>query len=329
MRFYHCFYTDLPDEFVEANASELSYLASSFAGAASTTCVDGVGLDCRSRGHTPDHSTITAVQWSPVHNWMQLNKGKYSGGYWKSLTPDQRDPNRAARYTGRTSAYYSPPGAISNQGPGYANAGPGLTSPLMQAASQAMQRSIARQQQTQAAANQLYQRISGVGSSLSMWDTPSPRPALKREIKMGEITGYRCWRIENGLLRSVYQKDIWYPGKILEGRELEDWGQRGVHSWKQPNSRQFLEYLVGYLAYVADPAQSQWMSINGNGSRIVVSNTALVTGSVILWGDVVEHDHGYRGEFAKVKSLDWLFPSQGMMGKEQSTLDNLRREYGV
>ena len=298
MRFYHCFYTDLPDEFVEANASELSYLASSFAGAASTTCVDGVGLDCRSRGHTPDHSTITAVQWSPVHNWMQLNKGKYSGGYWKSLTPDQRDPNRAAGYTGRTSAYYSPPGAIiSNQGPGYISYGPGLTK---------------------------------LTSGFFPWETSqSPRPALKREIKMGEITGYRCWRIENGLLRSVYQKDIWHPGKILEGRELEDWGQRGVHSWKQPNSRQFLEYLVGYLAYVADPAQSQWMSINGNGSRIVVSNTALVTGSVILWGDVVEHDHGYRGEFAKVKSLDWLFPSQGMMGKEQSTLDNLRREYGV
>jgi hypothetical protein len=310
MRFYHCFYTDLPDEFVEANASELSYLASSFVGAASIACVDGVGLDCRSRGHTPDYSTITAVQWSPVHNWMQLNKGKYSGGYWKSLAPDQRDPNRATRYTGRTSAYYSPPGAIS-QGPGYPYQipGPSLISPLMQAG--------------------LPSYASQLASSLYPWDRPPSRPALKREIKMGEITGYRCWRIENGLLRSVYQRDIWYPGKILEGRELEDWGQRGVHSWKQPNSRQFLEYLMGYLAYVADPAQSHLMSINGNGSRMVVSNTALVTGSVILWGDVVEHEYGYRGEFAKVKSLDWLYPSQDMMGRERSVLDNLRTEYGV
>lgn len=26
----------------------------------------------------------------------------------------------------------------------------------------------------------------------------------------------------------------------------------------------------------------------------------IVTGSIYLWGDVVEHEHGYRGEFAKV-----------------------------
>lgn len=37
MRFYHCFYTDLPDEFVEAHASDLSEWAVARFGASSTT----------------------------------------------------------------------------------------------------------------------------------------------------------------------------------------------------------------------------------------------------------------------------------------------------
>jgi hypothetical protein len=317
MRFYHCFYTDLPDEFVEANASQLVDWVMRLDANCPRYIIDGVTLEgiprvnsqviIRPFGHGPGQG------WDRLHNWMSQNKGKYSGGYWKSLAPDQCDPNRAARYTGRGHAYYSPPGAISNQGPGY-RAGPSLTSPLMHAASQAYQRSIAAGMMTRS----LYPG--------AWYDVPQPRPALKREIKMGEITGYRCWRIENGLLRSVFQKDIWYPGKILQGRELEDWGQRGVHAWKEPNSSRFLEYLMGCLA------ETQGIITQGH-SRVqtvtLASNVAMVTGSVILWGDVVEHEYGYRGEFAKVKSLDWLYPSQDMMGKEQSTLDNLRREYGV
>jgi hypothetical protein len=55
----------------------------------------------------------------------------------------------------------------------------------------------------------------------------------------------------------------------------------------------------------------------------------MVTGTVFLWGDVVEHERGWRAEFARVRSLDWLYPDETMMGREQEALDNLRRLYGV
>lgn len=35
--------------------------------------------------------------------------------------------------------------------------------------------------------------------------------------------------------------------------------------------------------------------------------SAFVSGTVRLWGDVVEHEFGYRAEFAKLHSLDKIY----------------------
>ena len=302
MRFYHCFYTDLPDEFVEAYKHDLVDLAR----CSSLPRLIMGGVYVNNNRAPVGEPYLTASKWFQVHEWMQQNKGKYSGGYWKSLTPDQRDPHRA---TGQTGGGY-PIFPTVSIGAGQValtavNAGPSL----MQ---QAPYLPYGHQGLAQASLHP------------AAWSDVTPaRPALKREMAVGEIVGYRCWRIENGRwLRSVYQKDIWYPGKVLEGRELEDWGQRGVHAWKEPNSSRFLEYLTEYLSTVR---QDHWPPAR----RIVPTGTAMVTGSVLLWGDVVEHEHGYRGEFAKIKSLDWLYPSVSMMGRERDILDGLRKDYSV
>lgn len=55
----------------------------------------------------------------------------------------------------------------------------------------------------------------------------------------------------------------------------------------------------------------------------------MCTGTVLLWGDIVEHERGYRAEFAKVRSIDWLYPDVDMMGREAIVLNDLRRTYGV
>jgi hypothetical protein len=150
-----------------------------------------------------------------------------------------------------------------------------------------------------------------------------PKPPLQRAFAApGEIIGYRCWRIENGLLRSVYQPDFWHPGKPLEGRELGDWDSRGIHAWKDAGGRHYLEYIRSYLnqdnMYIKLMFDS---NINGR--------PAMITGTVFLWGDVVEHERGWRAEYARVRSLDWLYPDADMMGHEQECLDHLRGLYGV
>lgn len=146
-----------------------------------------------------------------------------------------------------------------------------------------------------------------------------PRPSLHREMKVGEILAYRCWRLQHGLLRSVYMRDEWNPGEIMIGRGIDDWSERGVHAWKDLNSRQFNEYVRGYLEIKSDP----WRA------PITPTPAVIVTGSVLLWGDVVEHEHGYRAEFAKINSIDWLYPDAMLMGRERETLAQLRTLYGV
>lgn len=150
------------------------------------------------------------------------------------------------------------------------------------------------------------------------------RPILKREMAVGEILAYRCWRLENNRLRSVYLHDVWQPSQVMIGRGLEDWDQRGVHAWKELNSKAFNEYVRDYLKTRSHP--SPWHSVF---EREEATATVIVTGSVHLWGDVVEHEHGYRAEFAKIASIDWLYPNAELMGREREVLFNLRQDYGV
>lgn len=158
------------------------------------------------------------------------------------------------------------------------------------------------------------------------------RPALKRDgVVAGEIIGYRCWRIVRGdpraligRLRSVYQSDVWNPGEVLQGRELGDWDSRGIHAWRDSGSREYNAYIRSYLRY--EPFQFAFN--NGDRERDEL-RPAMVTGTVFLWGDVVEHERGWRAEFARVRSLDWLYPDAIMMGREQEALNELRSLYGI
>lgn len=145
------------------------------------------------------------------------------------------------------------------------------------------------------------------------------RPDLHREMKVGEILAYRCWRLQHGLLRSVYMQDNWMPNEIMIGRGIDDWSERGVHAWKDLNSRQFNDYVRGYLEIKSDSYLAPRTP----------NPVVIVTGSVLLWGDVVEHEHGYRAEFAKINSIDWLYPNAMLMGRERETLAQLRNLYGV
>lgn len=96
-------------------------------------------------------------------------------------------------------------------------------------------------------------------------------------IKAGEIVAYRAWRLRNGLLYSVFQGDFcWEPGKIIEGNPADG---NGIHAFKS------ILLLSRY------------------GSSYASFDT-IVTGTIDLWGDVYEHERGYRASKAVIRSID-------------------------
>lgn len=302
MRFYHCFLTDLPDQFVEANAAALIRWLDGWAGQnryyRRAMIVDNVALAVIGSAGKTRWPTLAASSDTMLRQWMIKKGDKFNGRYWDTLAPDQRG---SADPTGD-------PGGDIPDAFAFALA------------------SIAARNSSFAIIPKSGGRAGGAGLTPSSWNSIYvEHPPLKRDgIVAGEIVGFRCWRVDQGFLRSVYQGDIWPPQQILQGRELGDWNQRGIHAWKDATSKQYFEYLRSYMDRRDD---------GGAFGRTLLDLTdkcpAMVTGSVLLWGDVVEHERGWRAEFARVRSLDWLYPDAASMGREREALQELRVRYGV
>lgn len=122
--------------------------------------------------------------------------------------------------------------------------------------------------------------LSGVGGFVGFGTAPSvvvPSGPFEDEgIKAGEVTAYRCWKLgADGLLRSVvYDEYIWLPGAIAEG---------------DPSMRD-----AGIYAYKSVLLLHNYGSVE-NGT---------ITGTVDLWGEIYEHKHGYRAQYAAIASID-------------------------
>jgi hypothetical protein len=119
-------------------------------------------------------------------------------------------------------------------------------------------------------------------------------------IRVGEIIAYRAWRVieetwfrkADDRLHSVYMKHYaWNPYEPAHG----DVREHGIYSF-----RNVIQYKEQY----------------GYGTL----RGRFLFGKVKIWGEIVEHEHGYRSEFAKIVSLDYGDPE---------LLDKFRKIYGV
>jgi hypothetical protein len=118
-------------------------------------------------------------------------------------------------------------------------------------------------------------------------------------IRAGEIIAYRAWRvIEPGFLRrgddllhSVYIRNyVWLPDEPASG----DVKTHGIYSFRHV--------------------------IRCRGEYSYNAYGPLLFGKVKIWGEVVEHEAGYRSQFGKVVSLDYGDPA---------LLDKFRKIYRV
>jgi hypothetical protein len=105
-------------------------------------------------------------------------------------------------------------------------------------------------------------------------------------IRVGEIIAYRAWRVfeprwwwkGNDRLHSVYvQHYVWDPDEPASG----DVRTHGIYSF-----RNMVRSKEEYSYPLSD-------------------NGLLLFGKIKIWGELVEHENGYRSQFAKLLSLDY------------------------
>lgn len=138
------------------------------------------------------------------------------------------------------------------------------------------------------------------------------KPLPNDGVKVGEVIGWRFWEVVTGKetrLRSVFMDNIWEPGVPMTGIEPDDHGTTGV-----------------YAFHTRDQAAKEFAEMT--------YPSGMAMGSVRLWGTVIEHEIGYRAQFAAVDeivavSTDYRDFKRGFFRRrsESKLLNHLRALY--
>lgn len=129
------------------------------------------------------------------------------------------------------------------------------------------------------------------------FDEPKKLPPLPRSTQFGEIIAYRLWIVHpSGLLQSVAMTQvIWIPGEPMEGKIINEYaaGQgQGIHAFKNK-----------------DDAAKEIFTVRTWDTNVSNPEMIFAVGTVKLWGDVIEHERGYRATRASVNSIDEVISS--------------------
>ena len=138
---------------------------------------------------------------------------------------------------------------------------------------------------------------TGFASVLSGPSEPSHKDIKSDGVRYGEIIAYRCWPIRNGFLWSTAADRAWAPNEPMKALEGHLESGLGVYAFKE------MSHVVQHF---------------GSGT---VASDGTAFGTIELWGEIVEHEIGYRAEYAQIKSIDFV--------RGGANLDELRKLYGV
>lgn len=165
---------------------------------------------------------------------------------------------------------------------------------------------------------------------MDMAEVEPPRLDLKSlpyaGIRSGELTGHRLWYVQSDLtLCSLINTDCeWKPGEIISGdvyEELDPWrhaltGKQlwgGVYAFRDAEQlgadtrALLLERFPNEIVtprpgpFEMDPLTA--MAFYGSAAYRTKTIIGFAIGTVSLWGEVFEHEGGYRAQFAKVKKI--------------------------
>jgi hypothetical protein len=130
-------------------------------------------------------------------------------------------------------------------------------------------------------------------------------------IGAGEIIGWRFWKLCNGLLYSIFASYTWRPGVFERSSSKRCELNFGYYKFR---------HNFGYNAFRDKEQAKREAFIHACWSPCVI-------GSVAMWGEVIEHQHGWRSEYAAVQSITEMTGDRDFSSKQQLLLD-LREKYG-
>ena len=159
----------------------------------------------------------------------------------------------------------------------------------------------------------------------STFKEPKPAPIPYAGVRAGEIIGHRMWVILDNLeLCSLAHYYIWQPGATISGdiNEVVDnfhfmamtrYG--GVYSYFSPEP--IVEELKEFDYDPLPRPISFGPFFMGNFRNL----HGVAIGTIKCWGEVIEHEKGWRAQYAKLTSID------SVVGPVDIT--ELRRKYNV
>ncbi len=148
---------------------------------------------------------------------------------------------------------------------------------------------------------------TSTSGTILTWPEPTIDPEITVEstgIEVGEIIAWRAWRIKDGILTSLVMDTPWLPNETVEG-SIKGYGGYGIP--------------LGIYSF--KKASDAW-----NGVQYTTDEEIIVAGQVALWGEVIEHEEGYRAENARVHSLDFIRPETP---ENETVLAKLQQRYGL
>lgn len=126
---------------------------------------------------------------------------------------------------------------------------------------------------------------------------PKTEGLVGKEPPKNVKTGWRAWRLDTatGKLRSSAQDILWEPKEPMRAGTLQ--AKQTVQKLVKPRRAEKVapENRIG-VHTVKDAATLKKNIDSLFMGGIKISDPNLVVGEVMLWGDVVEHDNGFRAE---------------------------------
>lgn len=150
---------------------------------------------------------------------------------------------------------------------------------------------------------------------------------LPTETQFGEIVAWKAWQVTHfprtneKLLTSLYRGTVWHPqekspeaegadettenewnkipAKENEGCKLKDYGPTGFYSYKT------LQGLLNQEFY-----------------------HSMIIGKVLLWGEVIEHELGYRSQYCRILELKYMNLEDNMSLEDKMGLFSTKQRGG-
>ena len=161
---------------------------------------------------------------------------------------------------------------------------------------------------------------------------------MTSSLVIGPLQAYRCWRVEwQGklpVLGSLFQPTVWPAAHPLRATcekrpgSLAAWFRRRFFRPMETHSAPTWNCECGVYG-LADFKQDENLELSPHfHQRGPLDRVIRVAGVVQLWGRVVQHEHGYRAEYARPLKL-LTVPSLARSRDAEGLLDAIAERYAI